>query len=116
MASCFISLSKGSRRSGEGRNPARCKDGVRCAPQKPTSTFNINININTAGGSPAASHFLLPRQKESNQRKGDPGLPPFGFPALLDWSGGCGTRATRSDSPRRNPLTSLRYSAALRGR
>ena len=37
------------------------------------------------------------------------------FPALLDWSGGCGTRATRSDSPRRNPLTSLRYSAALRG-
>jgi len=26
------------------------------------------------------------------------------FPALLDWSGGCGTRATRSDSPRRNLL------------
>ena len=38
------------------------------------------------------------------------------FPALLDCSGGCGTRATRSDSPRRNPLTSLRYSAALRGK
>jgi len=37
-------------------------------------------------------------------------------PALLDWSGGCGTRATRSDNPRRHPLTSLRYSAALRGR
>jgi len=29
------------------------------------------ININTAGGSPAAGYFLLPRQKESNQRKGD---------------------------------------------
>ena len=42
-------------------------------------------------------------------------MPPFGFPALLDWSGGCGTRATRSNSPRRHPLTSLRYSAAHRG-
>jgi hypothetical protein len=36
--------------------------------------------INTAGGSPAASHFLLPRQKESNPRKGDPGLPPLRGP------------------------------------
>ncbi|MFA5824357.1 MAG: hypothetical protein WC825_00135 [Gallionellaceae bacterium] len=33
-------------------------------------------NINTVGGSPTASHFLLLRQKESNPRKGDPGLPP----------------------------------------
>jgi hypothetical protein len=41
---------------------------------------------------------------------------PAGYPALLDWSGGCGTRATRSDSPRRHPLTSLRYSAAHRGK
>jgi hypothetical protein len=32
---------------------------------------------NFAGGSPAASYFLLLRQKESNQRKGDPGLPPL---------------------------------------
>ena len=40
---------------------------------------------------------------------------PAGFPALLAWSGGCGTRATRSNSPRRHPLTSLRYSAAHRG-
>jgi len=40
---------------------------------------------------------------------------PAGCPALLDWSGGCGTRAARSDSPRRYPLTSLRYSAAHRG-
>ena len=38
------------------------------------------------------------------------------FPALLDWSGGCGTRTSCSDSPRRLPLTSLRYSAAHRGR
>ena len=35
------------------------------------------IKINFAGGSPAASNFLLLRQKESNQRKGDPGLPPL---------------------------------------
>jgi hypothetical protein len=67
------------------------------------------------GGSPTASHFFLLRQRKSNQKEGDPGFPPFGCPALLDWSGGCGTRATRSDSPRRNPLTSLRYSAAYRG-
>ncbi len=37
------------------------------------------------------------------------------FPALFACSGGCGTRAARSNSPRRNPLTSLRYSAAHRG-
>ena len=37
----------------------------------------MNDKNNTAGGSPAASHFLLLRQKESNQRKGDPGLPPL---------------------------------------
>src|SRR5450759_4916333 len=41
---------------------------------------------------------------------------PAGYPALLDWSGGCGTRASRSDSPHRHLLTSLRYSAALRGK
>jgi len=40
---------------------------------------------------------------------------PAASPALLDWSGGCGTRAMRSNSPRRLSLTSLRYSAALRG-
>ena len=39
--------------------------------------FLMQIKINTAGGSPAARHFLLLRQKESNQRKGDPGLPPL---------------------------------------
>jgi hypothetical protein len=34
------------------------------------------MKVNTVGGSPTASHFLLLRQKESNQRKGDPGFPP----------------------------------------
>ena len=36
----------------------------------------LNFKFNTVGGSPTASHFLLLRQKESNPRKGDPGLPP----------------------------------------
>ena len=39
--------------------------------------MNDKNKINIAGGSPAASYFLLLRQKESNQRKGDPGLPPL---------------------------------------
>ena len=34
---------------------------------------------NQAGGSPAASHFLLLRQKKSNQRKGDPPSGSFRF-------------------------------------
>ena len=33
--------------------------------------------VNFAGGSPAASHFLLSRQKESNPRKRDPNPPPL---------------------------------------
>jgi hypothetical protein len=39
--------------------------------------IRIKNKINFAGGSPAASNFLLLRQKESYQRKGDPGLPPL---------------------------------------
>jgi hypothetical protein len=77
---------------------------------------------NFAGGSPAASYFLLLRQKESNPRKGDPNPPSLtGFPALLGWSG----FLINSHDPlrghvlkhiRQNSLTSLRYSAAHRGR
>ena len=44
----------------------------------------MHMAITVAGGSPAASHFLLLRQKESNPRKGDPGLPPL--PGTLDFS------------------------------
>ena len=33
--------------------------------------------IKTAGGRPAASHFFLLRQRKSNQKEGDPGLPPL---------------------------------------
>jgi hypothetical protein len=54
------------------------------------------------------------------ERKRRPGLPPFGCPALLDWSG----FLINSHDPlrghvlkhiRQNSLTSLRYSAAHRG-
>jgi hypothetical protein len=51
----------------KGRREAA--DTLRCDTRK--------IKINFVGGSPTASHFLLLRQKESNQRKGDPGLPPL---------------------------------------
>src|SRR3989338_4473877 len=58
--------------------------------------------------------FASPKRKYPKKRR-----PRFAaasrFPALLDWSGGCGTRAARSDRPRRNPPTSLRHSAAHRG-
>ena len=59
--------------------------------------------------------FLVLPRKVTQRRRPRCAAPLRGFPALLAWSGGCGTRATRSDSPRRHPLTSLRYSAAHRG-
>src|SRR5450756_2548650 len=39
--------------------------------------MNDRKQINFAGGSPAASHFFLLRQRKSNQKEGDPGLPPL---------------------------------------
>jgi hypothetical protein len=41
------------------------------------ANIKFKINIKTAGGSPAASHFFLLRQRKSNQKEGDPGLPPL---------------------------------------
>ncbi len=74
------------------------------------------FKVKTVGGCPTASYFLLLRQKKVTKEKATLVCRPLrGFPALLGKSGGCGTRATRSDSPRRNPLTRLRYSAALKG-
>jgi len=37
----------------------------------------MNGKIKTVGGSPTASHFFLLRQRKSNQKEGDPGLPPL---------------------------------------
>ena len=57
-----------------------------------------------AVGCPAAGYFILLAQNTSNQTKGHPTAPALraslGFPKR---SGGCGTRALRSDSPRRRP-------------
>jgi hypothetical protein len=41
------------------------------------SVMYTRIKINSAGGSPAASHFFLLRQRKSDQKEGDPGLPPL---------------------------------------
>jgi len=49
-----------------------------------------------------ASHFLLLRQKKVSKEKATPGYAVgcADSPALLETGGGCGTRATPSDSPR----------------
>src|SRR3989338_1951906 len=70
------------------------------------------IKINTAGGSPAASHLLLLRQKKVTEEKATPVCRPLRvFPQSDANERGCGTRATRSDSPRLN----LRSFASDRG-
>jgi len=81
--------------------------------------FSVRSGITQRLAPGAARHadYFLYSCKESSQRKHAPVCRPLrGYPALLVWSGGCGTRATRSNSPRRHLLTSLRYSAAHRGR
>ena len=49
-----------------------------------------------------ASYFLLLRQKKVSKEKATPGCAVgfADFPALLETGGGCGTRATPSNSPR----------------
>jgi hypothetical protein len=66
--------------------------------------------INFAGGSPAASYFLLLRQKESNQRKGDPGLPPLR--GTIDQPQASG--AAQLDLAGRTPRAPLRDSNSAR--
>ena len=61
-------------------------------------------------GSPAASYFLLLRQKESNQRKGDPGLPPLR--GTLDQPQASG--AAQLDLAGRTPRAPLRDSNSAR--
>ena len=45
------------------------------------------INFNIVGGSPTASHFLLPRQKKVTQEKATPMRRPFGIPCVARRSG-----------------------------
>ena len=69
-----------------------------------------------AGYAPAGQLLFLACPSKSNQKERHPAYRPLqGFPALLAMPGGCGTRASRSDSPRRLPPAYLRYSAAHRG-
>src|SRR3989338_3375122 len=82
-----------------GRSPCACRIASR-----------VNIKIKTAGGSPAASHFLLLRQKESNPRKGDPGLPPLR--GTLDQPQASG--AAQLDLAGRTPRAPLRDSNSAR--
>ena len=70
-----------------------------------------------AGGSPAASHFLLLRQKESNQRKSAPGLPLLRDALRCSTGQAAAELALRAQTVLADyPLTSLRYSAAHRGK
>jgi hypothetical protein len=47
-------------------------------PAKP----NIKFKVNTAGGSPAASYFLLLRQNKVTKEKATPIRHPFGIPCV----------------------------------
>ena len=65
-----------------------------------------------AGGSPAASHFLLLRQKKVTQEKATPGSSALtGCPALLASEGGCGTRARRDNKHVVSFVLALRQSS-----
>jgi hypothetical protein len=84
--------------------------------------FKQNLKAQPSGVARQLVTFSCFAKEKVTKKKATPVCRPLrGFPALLDWSGGCGTRtiryaATCSNSPRRLPLTSLRYSAAHRGR
>jgi len=72
--------------------------------------MNDRKQINTAGGSPAASHFFLLRQRKSNQKEGDPGLPPLR--GTLDQRQASG--AAQLDLEGRTPRAPLRDSNSAR--
>jgi hypothetical protein len=49
----------------------------------PDGSFIIKaIKINTAGGSPAASHFFLRRQEKVTKKKATPVCRPCGVPSI----------------------------------
>src|SRR3989338_9590208 len=61
-------------------SPLPCRERARERVETPP--FNTNIKINTAGGSPAASHLLLLRQKKVTEEKATPVCRPCGVPSL----------------------------------
>jgi hypothetical protein len=66
-------------------------------------------------GQPGGLVTFFKRLKKVNQRKPPLSTAPSGFPALRAEPGGCGTRALRSDSPRRLPPARLCCSAVDQG-
>ena len=72
--------------------------------------MNVQKQVKIAGGCPAASHFFLLRQRKSNQKEGDPGLPPLrGTLDQLQASG-----AAQLDLAGRTPRAPLRDSNSAR--
>ncbi len=66
------------------------------------ATANLKVTLHR-------NFVVLLAQENSKQKEGHPLHRPLrGFPALLTKPGGCGTRAARSDSPRRLPPACLR--------
>jgi hypothetical protein len=51
-------------------------------------TYDPTIKTNTAGGSPAASHFLLLRQKKVTKEKATQVYRPCGVPSISRKQGG----------------------------
>src|SRR5664279_276829 len=73
---------------------------------------SIGLGVRPCG----ASYFFLLRQEKVSKKKATLGRCRLRrFPALLEMPGGCGTRATPSNSPRRRPPAFLRCSAPLKG-
>ena len=74
----------------------------------------MRVTLNRLGVPPCGrAYFLLLRQKKVAKEKATPGYAAgcANFPALLETGGGCGTRATPSDSPR--PFSAI-FSVARR--
>jgi hypothetical protein len=67
---------------------------------------------NTVGGSPTASHFFLLRQRKSNQKEGDPGLPPLRGSLDISPTSGAAQLALAGHTPRA-PLRSSNITSDL---
>jgi len=80
--------------------------------------MNMSLNFKIVGGSPTASYFILHTQNKVTKQKGAPchGLR-LPCVAQLTWRlrNSPSENTSGSDSPRRNPHASLRYSAWQQG-
>jgi hypothetical protein len=76
----------------------------------PCPRNQLQVRVNIVGGSSTASHFFLLRQRKSNQKEGDPGLPPLR--GSLDQPQASG--AAQLDLVGRTPRAPLRDSNSAR--